>query len=214
MRHREVEVLDYARLRWYRDETATYRLVARGVVPLGLGPLAQVSVTGLDNVPRTGAVILAANHCDNLDAYLLMHLLPRPVHFAARPDGFGTGSLCAIWRRLGAFPADAWGIRFGLKLLAEDGVVGVFPQGKISEDLVTRCGAAGMLALFSGALVVPVAIQGTDKIHLSSMFTDRVDVRVRFGRPVRFARGGASPPHSRVVSDDMLRHIQALLSDA
>jgi 1-acyl-sn-glycerol-3-phosphate acyltransferase len=68
-------------------------------VPTGLRALAHVSVTGLDNVPSTGPVILAANHYDNLDAYLLLHLVPRQVHFAARPDGFGTGGLCAIWRR-------------------------------------------------------------------------------------------------------------------
>lgn len=213
MRYRERPVLDHSRLRWYRDETTTYRLTARCILPIGLRPLAHVSVTGLDNVPRRGPVILAANHFDNLDAYLLLHLVPRQVHFVARPDGFGTGSLCAIWRRLGAFPADTWGIRYGLRLLAEDGVVGVFPQGKISRDLVTQCGAAGVLALHSGAPVVPVAIRGTEDIHLSAMFTSRVNVCVRLGAPVMFTRCGASTPRSRAVSDEILHHIQALLSD-
>jgi 1-acyl-sn-glycerol-3-phosphate acyltransferase len=213
MRYRERPFLDYSRLRWYRDETTTYRLTARCILPAGLRPLARVSVTGLDNVPSAGPVILAANHFDNLDAFLLVHLVPRTVHFAARPDGFGTGSLCALWRRLGAFPADAWGIRYGLKLLAEDGVVGVFPQGTISRDLVTQCGAAGVLALFSGAPVVPIAIQGTDAVHLSSMVTGRVNVRVRFGSPLTFSRGGASTLRSRTVSDDILSRIQALLTD-
>ena len=72
----------------------------KSVVPTALRTLARISVTGVANVPPTGPVILAANHVDNLDAYLLLHLVPRQVHFAARPDGFGTGSLCAIWRRL------------------------------------------------------------------------------------------------------------------
>jgi 1-acyl-sn-glycerol-3-phosphate acyltransferase len=181
MRYRERPVLDHARLRLYRDETTTYRLTARCVLPISLRRLARVSVIGLDNVPPKGPAILAANHYDNLDAYLLLHLVPRQVHFAARPDGFGTGGLCAIWRRLGAFPADAWGIRYGLRVLAEDGVVGVFPQGKISKDLVTQCGAVGVLALHSGAPVVPVAIRGTEDIHLSSAFTGRVTVCVRLG---------------------------------
>jgi 1-acyl-sn-glycerol-3-phosphate acyltransferase len=196
-----------------RDGTMAYRITARCILPTGLCPLARVSVTGLDNVPRTGPVILAANHYDNLDAYLLLHLVPRHVHFAARQDGFDTGSLCAIWRQLGAFPADAWGIRYGLRLLADDGVVGLFPQGTISRDLQTQCGAAGMLALHSGAPVVPVAIRGTEDIHLSSMFTGRVNVCVRFGAPLTFSRRGASPPRSRAVSDDILRHIGVLLAD-
>ena len=214
MRYRERQVLDHSGLRWYRDETTTYRLTARCILPIGLRPLARVSVTGLDNVPSTGPVILAANHYDNLDAYLLLHLVPRQVHFAARPDGFGTGSLCAIWRRLGAFPADAWGIRYGLRLLAEDSVVGVFPQGKISKDLVTQCGAAGVLALHSGA---PVACRSRFKERRTSTSTRclkcRVNVRVRFGAPLMFPRCGGSTPRSRAVSDDILHHIHSLLTD-
>ena len=210
MRYRDARVLEHARFRWYPDVTLTYRLIAGCIVPTGLGPLARVSVSGLEHIPSTGPLILAANHGDNLDAYLLMHVVPRHVHFAARPDGFGTGYLCAIWRRLGAFPVDAWGIRYGLTLLAHDRVVGVFPQGTISQDLVTRCGAAGVLALRSGAPVVPVAIQGTQDVHLSSMLVRRAQVRVRFGTALTYSRGGAETLRSRAVSDDILQHIQEL----
>jgi 1-acyl-sn-glycerol-3-phosphate acyltransferase len=213
MRYRERAVLDYSRLRWYRDMTTTYRLTADYIVPYALRPLARVTVTGLEHVPLTGPVILAANHRDNLDAFLLTHLVPRFVHFAARRDGFGTGVLCALWRRLGAFPADAWGIRYALTLLGDGGVVALFPQGTISVDLATRCGAAGLLALHSGAPVVPVGICGTEAVHLSSCFLGREVVRVRFGAPVSFTRGGSSAPHSREVTREILRHIQALLAD-
>jgi 1-acyl-sn-glycerol-3-phosphate acyltransferase len=213
MRWRERSVLDHSRLQWYREVTTTYRLTAHCIVPTGLSTLARISVAGLENVPSTGPVILAANHFDNLDAYLLLHLVPRQVQFAARPDGFGTGSLCALWRRLGAFPADAWGIRYGLRLLAENAAVGVFPQGTISQDLMTGSGAAGVLALYSGAPVVPIAIRGTDDVHLHSLFTRRVPVSVRFGAPLEFSRCGASTLRSRAVSDEILRHIRALLRD-
>jgi 1-acyl-sn-glycerol-3-phosphate acyltransferase len=190
-----------------------YRMTARFILPTGLRPFARLSVTGLENIPPTGPVILAANHHDNLDAYLLSHLVPRHVHFAARQDGFDTGSLCAIWRRLGAFPADAWGIRYGLSLLAEGSAVGLFPQGTISKDLVTQGGVAGMLALRSGAPVVPIAIRGTEDIHLSSMFAGRVNVSVRFGAPLTFCRRSPRTLRSREVSDDILGHICALLAD-
>jgi 1-acyl-sn-glycerol-3-phosphate acyltransferase len=213
MRYRERPVLDYSRLRWYRDASTTYRLTADYILPYGLRPLARVAVTGLEHLPLTGPLILAANHRDNLDAFLLVHLVPRFVHFAARPDGFGTGGLCAIWRRLGAFPADAWGIRYALNLLADGGAVALFPQGMISKDLGTTCGAAGLLALHSGAPVVTVAIRGTEDIHLSSMFTGRVNVCVRFGAPLTFSRLRVRTPRSRAVSDDILRHIGALLAD-
>src|SRR5215216_21074 len=123
MRYRECASLDHAQLRWYRDVTTTYRLTARCVLPAGLRLLADVTVDGLENIPASGPVILAANHRDNLDGFLLLHLVPRTIHVAGRADGFGTGALCAFWRRLGAFPADAWGMRHALGLLADGGVV-------------------------------------------------------------------------------------------
>src|SRR5689334_14341889 len=210
MRYRERQVLDHSRLRWYREKTTTYAVTAQCIVPAALRAFARISVSGLDNVPATGPIILAANHFDNLDAYLLLHLVPRQVHFAARPNGFGTGPLCAIWRRLGAFPADAWGIRYGLRLLAENAAVGVFPQGTISRDLVTQCGAAGVLALYSGAPVVPIAISGTDDVHLSSILTGRVNVRIQFGTPLEFSRSSASALRSRAVSVVILQHLLVL----
>ena len=111
MRYRQSLSVNYSRMRWYRDSTSTYRLTAGYIVPSILKPIARITIEGLEHIPPTGPVILAANHRDNLDGYLLMHVVPRMVHVAGRPDGFGTGALCAFWRRLGVFPADGWGLR-------------------------------------------------------------------------------------------------------
>ena len=211
MRHREGPALDRGQLRWYRNETLTYRFTAGVVVPCILRSLARVTVEGLENIPPTGPVILAANHRDNLDAYLLFHLVPRMVHFAARPDAFGTGPLCALWRRLGAFPADAWGMRHALTLLNDGAVVAIFPQATISQELGEASGAVGLLALRSGAPVVPIAISGTDGVHAACAFTTRAPISVRFGAPTTFARTGPCSPRSQAVADEVLRGVGALL---
>src|SRR3954447_8257978 len=160
MRYRQSPSIDYARMRWYRDATRTYRLTAGYIVPIILGPLARVVVEGLEHVPLTGPVIFAANHRDNLDRYLLMHVVPRMVHVAGRPDAFGTGVLCAMWRWLGVFPADGWGLRYAMTLLGDAHAVVIFPQAMISGELGKVSGAVGLLALRSGVPVVPVAIVG------------------------------------------------------
>jgi 1-acyl-sn-glycerol-3-phosphate acyltransferase len=200
-------------LRWYREITTTYRVTADYLVPAGLRVFGRLTVEGLENIPLTGPVILAANHRDNLDGPLLLHVVPRLIHVAARPDGFGTGGLCAFWRRLGAFPADGWGMRHALSLLSEGGAVGLFAQGMISKQLDTPSGAVGLLALHSGAPVVPVAISGTETVHMTSLFTQRADISVRFGPPLTFARTGRGTPRSLAVADEVLRHIAALLGD-
>jgi 1-acyl-sn-glycerol-3-phosphate acyltransferase len=210
MRYRECVYLDHARLRWYRDETTTYRLTAGYVLPAGLNVLARLTIEGVENIPTSGPVILAANHRDNLDGFLLLHVVPRTVHVAARADGFGTGGLCAFWRRLGAFPGDAWGMRHALGLLSDGAVVALFAQGAISRELDTTSGAVGLLALYSGAPVVPVAISGTDDVHLSGLFNGRTEVRVRFGPPLTFPRGAQ---RSLAVANDILGRIGLLLAD-
>jgi 1-acyl-sn-glycerol-3-phosphate acyltransferase len=211
IRFRQNPVLAHARLRWYRDPTTTYRMAVRFVVPAYLRLFARVAVSGLEHVPQSGPMILAANHRDNLDPYLLFHLVPRMVHVAARPDAFGTGGLCGIWRRLGAFPADAWGMRYALSLLADGGVVAVFPQAMISAELRTASGAVGLLALYSGAPVVPIAIRGTESVHMRWPLAWRARVSVRFGPPVEFSRSPGAP-RSQAVADAILERIGALLA--
>ena len=213
LRHRQSPSLDHDRLRWYRDPTLIYRLAAGYIVPPLLKPFARVTTEGLEHIPATGPVILAANHRDNLDAYLLTHLVPRMIHTAARPDAFGTGPLCALWRQLGAFPADAWGIRYALTLLAEGGVVAIFPQARISAELCDASGAVGLLALRSGAPVVPVAISGTEAVHATRALTKRAPISVRFGPPVTFTRNGPCAPRSLMVAEEILRLVGALLEE-
>jgi 1-acyl-sn-glycerol-3-phosphate acyltransferase len=211
IRFRQSPILAHARLHWYRTQTRTYRLTARILAPAVLKLFARVTVDGLDNVPLSGPVILAANHRDNLDPYLLLNFLPRLVHTAARPDGFGTGGLCGIWRRLGAFPADAWGMRYALTLLKDGGVVAVFPQATISAELRQASGFVGLLALYSGVPVVPIAIRGTESVHMRWPFVWRARVSVRFGRPVIFNRG-AGAPRSLAVAEQILHQIGELLT--
>lgn len=211
LRYRQSRALDHSRLRWYRDPTRTYRLTAGYIIPSLLKPFARVAVEGLEYLPLTGPVILAANHRDNLDGYLLMHLVPRPVHVAGRPDAFGTGMLCAMWRRLGVFPADSWGMRHALTLLAEGAVVAVFPQATISGALGKASGAVGLLALRSGAPVIPVAISGTEAVHATCPFLQRAPITVRFGPPMFFGGGRLGAARSLAVADQVLRSVGTLL---
>jgi 1-acyl-sn-glycerol-3-phosphate acyltransferase len=84
---------------------------------------------------------------------------------------------------------DTASIRTALRALADGACIGMFPEGGISEDGRLREGRQGvaLLALMSGATVVPAYIQGT-RPH-AGMLQDflRFDkVTLYFGRPLRF----------------------------
>src|SRR3954469_20328172 len=51
------------------------------------------TVAGLDNVPRTGAVLLASNHLSFADSLVIPIVAPRKVHFLAKSDYFAGGGV-------------------------------------------------------------------------------------------------------------------------
>src|SRR5262249_2667361 len=88
-------------------------------------------------------------------------------------------------------------------------VVCLFPQARISQTLGPASGAVGVLARWSGAPVVPVAITGTEDVHAHWPFA-RPTLRVRFGTPMRFEHHGL---RSLDVADQILQSVASLLAD-
>jgi 1-acyl-sn-glycerol-3-phosphate acyltransferase len=84
---------------------------------------------------------------------------------------------------------DTASIRTALRTLDAGGCIGIFPEGRISDDgqiHEARKGAA-LLALMSNAAVVPAYIHGTGRF--AGMVRDffRLDrVTIFFGEPIRF----------------------------
>ncbi len=137
------------------------RLVARTYFDL--------SVTGRDNVPDTGPVIIAANHFSHLDPPLISANLDRYVRFLAVDELFGQWkAFDAVMGFFEAIPLDRDGypvraMRTAVGHLLEGEAVGLFPEGRRVErwgEDPPKPGAA-WLAWMTGAPLVPVAIHGT-----------------------------------------------------
>jgi len=65
---------------YYFVETPTRRIVIF-IIRLVFKLIADIQVVGLENLPKEGAVIIAANHLSNFDAFQLQVSLPRPIFF-------------------------------------------------------------------------------------------------------------------------------------
>lgn len=127
--------------------------------------LFRIEARGVDNIPAEGPVILASNHLSNFDPPTVGIKIRRKVHFMAKEELFKVPVFGPLIRSFGAFPVKRGGvskdaIKSAISLLKEGNVMGIFPQGsRHNESGMAKKGAA-MIAVRSGAAVVPVAIVG------------------------------------------------------
>lgn len=206
-----------------------FKLV-RAILLNVLAPFFPLRIEGLEHVPRTGPMLLVANHLHNADPILLSIAFPRPVHFMAKKELFSTPVVKWIIRRVGAFPvdrgrSDRGAIRHAEAALDQGIAVGMFPEGtrSLGGKLATAHPGAAMLAQRSGALVVPVAILGFERLPLdggkqsgspvrTSSLQWRKPIQIRIGEPFVVAREAdgrrVSAADATVV---MMGHVAKLL---
>ncbi len=153
------------------------------------------SVSGLEHVPRSGGLILAANHVSFYDPPALGAKVPRQIHYFAR-DTLFKGPLDWLLRRLEVIPvarraADVASLKLIFKVLKADGAVALFPEGTRSPDerLMPPKPGAGMIACRSGATVVPARIFGTHQTFGRKHTLPRVGgrIHVTYGSPLTTA---------------------------
>lgn len=146
--------------------------------------------TGRGNIPRTGAVILAANHISDWDPPVLGLASSRVPYYMAKSELFRRPIASFLLRKLGAFPVnrdgvDTEAIRTALSILSQGGVLAMFPEGtRNRRGLLGRAkNGIALIARRSGAPIIPAYISGTTR-PLSGF-------RVAFGPPVAPGEIGA-----------------------
>jgi 1-acyl-sn-glycerol-3-phosphate acyltransferase len=146
-------------------------------------------------IPPTGAVILVSNHTTAYDP-LIMQVSSkyRLIQFMMAKEYYLKKPWLWIYRSFGVIPVNRTGndtasIRTALRVLGGGGCIGMYPEGKISVDGKMDQGRPGvaLLALMSGATVVPSYIRGTS-VHIGMVndFVVRNHVTIFFGKPLRF----------------------------
>ena len=150
-----------------------YRVVVRGIVPLGLraGGI-RVEVSGLDHIPAGASCIFLSNHVSNLDPPVLLPVLPGQCSVLLK-KGLMRIPFLGTAMRLGKFvpvergqrreaaqasvAAAEAALRSGLHVL-------FFAEGTRSEDgrLLAFKSGPFYMAMETGAPIVPIAISGTE----------------------------------------------------
>ncbi len=147
----------------------SFRVFARGLAKLITFFTMKATVSGMENFPQHGPALVVINHLGDADAVLLAASLPVTI------DGMGKIELNGHWLVGPVFRAygviwvhrgrpDRKAIRAALDGLAQGRIVGLAPEGRQSliHGLEEGNEGAAFLALKSGALIVPVAMTGTE----------------------------------------------------
>ncbi len=186
----------------------------------------KIEISGREHIPRTGPVLLAANHANSLiDPVIVGLTADRPVRFFAKAPLFETPVLGRLLRALGMLPAfraqddgaqvrrNLESLNVGAQALASGAAVGIFPEGKSHDSLKMeqiRSGAARMAvaAVEQGAKelkLIPIGINYQRK----QLFRSAIWVRV--GRPITVARFMAQHGDERKAMRALTAEIEARL---
>jgi len=142
----------------------------------------KFKVRGAENLPRTGAAIIASNHASYLDPPLIGMAIPRPIFYFAKEELFRTFFGSAI-RIVNAIPVnrdqlDRKTLRTVLKVLAQGEMILMFPEGTRTKtgELQEGKPGTGFIAYHAKVPVIPAYISGS------------FDILPRGGKFFRFAK--------------------------
>jgi len=165
----------------------------------------RVSLRGGEHLPASGAAIVVSNHVSPVDAFLLMAASPRPVRFMVDRRSLDA-PLLGWWFRLAkAIPvvpqaddpvAHAAAFETADAVLAEGGLLGIFPEGAVTRGGALQPFQAGVMTVLARrpVPVVPVALR-----------------RGLWG-PVALVAGAALAP-AQVSPERLQARVRALLAD-
>lgn len=168
-----------------------------------LGPLARhwfkPTPVGLENIPKTGAAIIASNHLAVIDDALLPLVSPRMIHFMGKAEYFNGHGIKGWFKKwwftsVGVFPVDRSGgskslgaLETARHLLEKGDVFGIHPEGTRSPDGRLYRGHTGVarLAFETGTTIVPAAIIGSRQLQEPGrVIPHKGRTTVVFGKPI------------------------------
>lgn len=145
-------------------------------------------------MPVSGPVLLVSNHASYLDPICLGLASRRPINFMAKKELFDYPFLKQALPRFNSFPvkresSDRKALKEAINRLKSGEVVGVFPQGMRvrNKELGDGQPGAALLALMSGANVLPTAIIGSNNVMSGRKIPKFPKITVVFGKPFKIS---------------------------
>jgi 1-acyl-sn-glycerol-3-phosphate acyltransferase len=178
----------------------------------------QVEVLSPCRLPRYGAAILVCNHIGGIDPLFLQAVCPRVIRWMMAREYYKQPGLKWLLDQIGTIPVDRSGrdlaaTRAALATLEAGGVVGIFPEGKISttNELLPFQSGIVLLAAKSGAPVYPACLEGTQRgKEMVAAYFSRNRAKLAFGPPLVLDRDAASRPNLQAATEKVRNAVEIL----
>ena len=194
----------------------TYKICAGVLIPI-ISLITKRSWTGAENIPNTGAAIVASNHVSYFDVLNLTHFLfknGRAPRYLGKVGVFKVPIIGRIILAAGQVPVEretpnaGKAVDHALRLLQSGHLLGVYPEGTLTRDLehwpmVAKTGLV-RLALSTNTPVIPVAQWGSQILmptySKKLKLFPRTKITIVAGKPVDLSpwRGKADDPQALI----------------
>ena len=149
--------------------------------------LYRPKIVGKENLPKDTGALLCPNHVHNLDSAVIVAMFKRKVNVLAKEELFKNRFICWLADLFGVYPvkrgkADLQAIKISLKLLKNDELLLMFPEGTrhgLDKGKKPKNGAV-LIAATAGKPIIPIGIQGN--------FKPFTKVIINIGKPIDYSK--------------------------
>ena len=200
-----------------------YKIVAF-IVKIATGILCRIDAPDLHKMPGRGPLIVIANHTGQLEvAVFFGQLQPRRITGWAKMESWDNAFLNWLFNLWGLIPVrrgegDTSALRKAIKALEDGFIFGVAPEGTRNKtgQLKRAHPGAVMLAVHSGAIIMPLAHCGGENFLKNLARFKRTDFHIRVGEPFRLKLDGVKVTREirQQIVDEMMIRLAELLPPA
>ena len=161
----------------------------------------KVEYQGLENLDRTGGIIIAPNHVTALDPLFIAMATNRRLHYIAKYELFEKAIPNYILTHFNAFPivrgrGDMRAINYAIEIIRRGEGLCIFPEGTRSKNGIPQQAKSGIgyMARHTGSDVIPTAI------YIENLQKKGSKIIVKFGKAIKnsdlgFTEGGKNKEH-------------------
>ncbi len=158
-------------------------IICRGIVWIINKVGFRFTISGKENIPKEGNVLICPNHVSIYDPCVIATMTSRRIHYMAKAELFENPLLGWLLKKVYAFPVNRGKVSIdtlknALKILRNKEILGIFPEGRRVKagEHVDPAGGFVIFAIKTKSPIIPVHIQGEYKF--------RGKIKITVGEPI------------------------------